>query len=129
MTPKEVILNSFKNLLENPNADQSSIEKWFSPQYCQNVDGKEIDYDGFKAHYIALREATKSIKVDIVDIVSEGGRVFTNHIVNIIKKNGEQAQLKVLALFKVENNKIMSCDELTYLLKGIDSDADLGSRK
>lgn len=128
MNPKEVVLNSFRDLLENPNASQSDLEKWFSPEYKQNVDGKQMNYDGFKNHFMELSKAAKSFKVDIVDILSEGNLVFTNHIVHVIKKSGEEVDLKVLALFKVENAKIISCDELTHLLKGNPNDADLGSR-
>jgi limonene-1,2-epoxide hydrolase len=128
MSPKELVLNAFRNVLENPNATLCDLEKYFSVEYKQSVDGKALDYSAFTEHFIALTKAVRSFNVDVRDIMSEGNRVFTHHVVHMIKNNGDEVVMKVLALFDVEDGKIIACDELTHILKGNSEDHDLGSR-
>lgn len=106
MTPKELVLNAFRNVLENPSATLCDLEKYFSVDYKQSVDGKALDYSAFTGHFIALTKVVKSFNVDVCDSMSEGNRIFTHHVVNMIKIDGEEVVMKVLALFDVEYDRL-----------------------
>lgn len=125
---KEFIKAAFVNLIENKNADEETCAKYFSKEYIQYVDGKILNYDHFVAHMKALMATIKSAKVTFKHIIAEGDKVTTIHRVNAVKHNGSQIEVQVNALFQIKDNKIILCDELTYLIQGEKSDKDLGSR-
>ncbi len=131
MSPKEMkkfIQEVFINLIENRDADEKTYAKYFSKDYIQYVDGKVLDYDHFVKHMKALADTIKSAKVTFKHIVSENDKVATIHRVNAVKHDGSQIEVQVNALFQIKNNKIILCDELTYLIQGEKSDKDLASR-
>ena len=61
-------------------------------------------------------------------MVAESDKVATIHRVNAIKHDDSHIEVQVNAFFQIKNNKIIFCDELTYLIQGEKSDRDLGSR-
>ncbi len=125
---KKFIKEVFVNLIENRNADEETFAKYFSKEYIQYVDGKVLDYDHFVAHMKALASTIKSAKVTFKHIVAENDKITTIHRVNATKHDDSQVEVQVNALFQIKDNKIILCDELTYLIKGEKSDKDLGSR-
>ncbi|MDN5088504.1 hypothetical protein [Aliarcobacter butzleri] len=125
---KELIKNLFKNVLQNQSVDIEIIKKYISEKYIQYVDGKELRFEQFVEHIKKQKEVIESIKVDFISMVEENNIVFTNHIVSIKKKDNSFVKVKVIAEFIIENEKLVKCDELTYLLNGSSEDKDLGSR-
>lgn len=127
MDKKEIIQNCFKMLFENPIYDQTIIEKYFSENYIQYVDGEVFDYKGFVKHIQKLKELTKGITIVFNHIVSEHNTVFTNHTVTIIRENDLISKVKVIATFLLEDDKIVFCDELTYHEEGDMTISNYGS--
>lgn len=126
---KQLIKNMFHDVFEDTNASEITYEKYFSKDYVQYVDGKTLNYDDFVNHMRALKSALKSAKITFKYIVGEGDKVATIHIAQGIKKNGGTVETQVNAFFQIKNNKIILCDELTRLIKGEETDKDLGSRQ
>ncbi|MCG3679893.1 hypothetical protein [Aliarcobacter butzleri] len=125
---KELIKDLFKNVLQNQSVDIEIIKKYISEKYIQYVDGKELRFEQFVEHIKKQKEVIESIKVDFISMVEENNIVFTNHIVSINKKDNSFVKVKVIAEFIIENEKLVKCDELTFLLNGSSEDKDLGSR-
>lgn len=125
---KKFIKEVFINLIVNRDADEKTYAKYFSKDYIQYVDGKILDYDHFVRHMKTLAATIKSAQVTFKHIITEGDKVATIHRVNAIKHDGSQIEVQVNALFQIKNNKIILCDELTYLIQGEKSDKDLASR-
>ena len=123
---KELIQQSFYELLENPGFDPSRFEYYFSKDYIQHVDGKTMDYAGLLEHAKTLKSRVKNIKISYEHLIVEGNKVCSVHIVDAMRDN-QPVKTKVFALFEFENNKIILCDELTYLMLGEESDRDLGA--
>lgn len=119
----------FKDVIEDLNADESIISKYFSPSYIQHVDGHTLDYKDFIQHMLAQKAILSSAKVTIDKCLTEGNTICTVHLVNAVKKNGEQVDVKVIAYFEMEDGKITLCDELTHVLKGKPEDQNIGSVK
>ncbi|MCG3696612.1 hypothetical protein L5F39_03185 [Aliarcobacter butzleri] len=125
---KELIKDLFKNVLQKQSVDIEIIKKYISEKYIQYVDGKELRFEQFVEHIKKQKEVIESIKVDFISMVEENNIVFTNHIVSINKKDNSFVKVKVIAEFIIENEKLVKCDELTFLLNGSSEDKDLGSR-
>lgn len=125
---KQLIKAAFIDLIENGNASEETCAKYFSKDYTQYVDGKTLDYTHFVAHMKVLTSTLKSAKITFKHLIAEGDKVATVHIVNAIKQDGKHIEAQVNALMQIKNNKIILCDELTYLIHGEKSDKDLGSR-
>jgi ketosteroid isomerase-like protein len=126
---KNFIKEVFANTIEDMTATEKIYEKYFSKDYIQYVDGKTLDYDDFIAHMKAQKNTLKSAKITFKYIIVEGDIVATVHKVNATKKDGAEIEAQVNALIEIKDNKIVLCDELTYLLKGANEDKDIGSRK
>jgi len=67
------------------------------------------------------------LELNFEQLFAEGNDVCSVHWVNVAKKDGSVAQLKVIAHFKLQDDKIILCDELTRLISGGEEDAKLGS--
>lgn len=124
---QKLVAESFEVLLD---ADKSvdDVRSFFAKNYTQWVDGKSLDYDGFFQHVAALKEVIASAYVEFIEFMVEGDTAADIHDVFVTKKNGEMLHVRVIAFFTFENNQITSVREMTYLLKGNESDHDLGSR-
>lgn len=126
---KNFIERVFKEVIEDLNADEKIISQYFSPHYIQYVDGHHLNYEDFVQHMVVQKSLLDSVKVCIEHCVIEGNAICTVHRVDAIKKNGEKIAIKVIAYFKVENKKIIFCDELTHLLEGDEKNQNIGSIK
>ncbi len=119
----------FKEVIENLDADEHTISQYFSPYYTQYVDGHKLNYEDFVQHMMVQKSLLTSAKVTIEHCVIEGNAICTVHKVDAIKKNGNKIAVKVIAYYEIEDDKIILCNELTYLLKGEEEDLNIGSIK
>ncbi|RAJ27237.1 nuclear transport factor 2 family protein [Pedobacter cryoconitis] len=116
----------FSEVLENPVYKEELVNKYFSQNYVQHVDGKTLHFEGFNRHMKTLKKDMPEIKINIKTLVQEGNTVFSNHIVS--KKETGDMKIQVIGEFRFEGDQICYCDELTYLISGDPKDRDLGSR-
>ncbi|MDX2164957.1 MAG: nuclear transport factor 2 family protein [Gammaproteobacteria bacterium] len=124
-----LIQEIFAHVFEKDGFDEAVCEKYFSKDYIQYVDGKKVDYAGFLDHVRALKSALHSMSFEFKHIVKEGNKIATLHIARGIKKDtGKKIEVQVNAMFEIQNNQVISCNELTHLVHGEESDQDLGSR-
>jgi len=126
---KELIRNAFKAVVENSTYAPTTIEKYFSHDYRQHVDGEELDFDNFCKHMKAQKLAIKYSLIDFQTMVEEGNIIFTNHAVKIQTNEDRHALIHVIAEFRVNDGKITYCNELTRLVSGDERERDLGSRR
>lgn len=125
---KNLVIEAFRFIVEDLNYNPSMIEKYFSKDYNQRVDGQELNFYGFCQHMKVQKEALKNISVNFKTIVQENEIVFTNHIITLRTKDERHAEIQVIAEFHIHKEKIIYCDELTHLLHGDDRERDFGSR-
>lgn len=131
MNPQEIknfLKEAFANVIEDMNATEETYANYFSKDYVQYVDGKKLTYSDFVAHMKAQKSVLKSAKITFRHMLVEGDKIATVHEVDAIKKDDSIIEAQVNALFQIKNGKIILCDELTHLIKGNESDKDLGSR-
>lgn len=122
----DIVKQALINLIESSIYSEETINSYFSPQYTQQVDGKTLCYNAFCKHIKLLKEITHKRRLTINNIISQNNTVFTNHTVEIIADN-KYSKVKVIAMFIVEDSKIISCDELTFLIEGDDKNKNIGS--
>ncbi len=126
---KRHVKQMFKDLIENPNFDETLVDKYVSEDYVQMVDGKTFYYPEFKSHLKVIKEAATPGKVQFLHIVSDKNKVATVHHVHEVKKNGEPLITEVIALFQFDkNNKMVLCRELTHIVQGNEEDKELSSK-
>ncbi len=126
---KKLIQNSLTKLIPDMNFSEKLIEKYFSQDYVQHVDGITLNYRDFVDHMKKQKSLLASAKVTIKYIIAEGNQVSTLHIVDAIKKNGESVKVQVNAFYRIKDNKIILVDELTHMINGNESDRALASSK
>ena len=125
---KAFIQRMFRDVIEQDGFDEQTVSRYFSPKYVQRVDGKTLDFHGFSDHLRALKGALTNVRVTFEQMVAEGNKVMEIHRVDADKRAGGQIATKVIALFVIEDGKVVLCDELTHLEEGAVTDKDLGSR-
>ncbi|SCC48347.1 hypothetical protein GA0116948_11097 [Chitinophaga costaii] len=128
MDYKKTIREGFALFSQKNGFKQEDVARFFHPAYQQYVDGHHLDYKGFIAHMIAQRKVVQEMEIFFKTIVQEGNIVFTNHEVFIKKIDGQPIKIQVIAEFLFEEDKVIKCEELTYLMEGSNEDRDIGSR-
>lgn len=128
MHNKDIIIQAFKEILEDGKIDNETIKKYFHKDYIQEVNGIKIDYDEFKLHLFKQRQSIENISIKFNTILSYDNIIFSNHNVHCTKKDGSFCSFKVIAEFRIKDEKIFFCDELTHLIEGKQSDTDMGQR-
>jgi ketosteroid isomerase-like protein len=124
---RALIENALASLLD-PRQDAESLDRYFAPDYVQDVDGKRLDFNGFIDHARTLKKSLHSGRATIETIIVDGMTIADIHVVDAEKTNGDTIRAKVIAFYTVRDGKIVHVDELTHLLHGTDEDRDMGSR-
>ncbi len=117
----------FKEILENPLVNEKIIEKYFSRDYIQHVDGKTLNYNDFVRHLNTLKKTIKHLSITIRSIVKENEIIFTNHLISGIAQGGKTIKGEVIAEFRLKNDQIYYCNELTYITGGDEENKNIGS--
>lgn len=127
MTETQRVVQALHAIICNPTHDDAVIRAFFSPNYQQNVDGKQLDFAGFIGHMAELKQLTERIELTILAIAGEDGNVLTHHRVMVSKSTGAHAEIEVFAHFTLQDGLIIRCEELTRLVTGAAEDRSLGS--
>ncbi|QNK63877.1 nuclear transport factor 2 family protein [Pedobacter sp. PAMC26386] len=125
---KLLLKEVFTTVLESTLYNEELINRYFSQNYIQQVDGKTLYFEGFKQHMKVLKNDMLSIQIDIQTLVQEGNIVFSNHMVSGTTKENRKGLVQVIAEFRFEGDQIAYCNELTHLVAGSPQERDLGSR-
>ncbi len=125
----QIVMEALREIVGSPEHDERRIARYFSPDYQQVVDGQLLDYPGFVEHMQCLKTLTTTMTVSLLASVCEGNTVFTHHHVRVLKRDGEQSDIEVMARFTLSAGLILHCDELTRLISGAADDQNLGSRR
>lgn len=115
------------SVIESESFDELNVERYFSPNYQQVVDGTVLNLSEFKQHLTTLKQLTNAMKVTVVAMAQHNEHVFSHHQVTIDKCSGERSMVEVIAHFQWKNNKIVRCYELSQVIKGNKSDHALAS--
>lgn len=125
---KQFVKNAVIYALENrdPKMDYS---KYVAKNFVNPIDGNTFTYDQWVAHLQHIKSIVKSMKPTFDLMVAKDNHVATIYRINIIKNDGRKLEVKDMAFFKIKNNKIVYCEELTRLIKGNEEDKNIGSTK
>ncbi|WP_349515113.1 hypothetical protein [Leuconostoc suionicum] len=126
---KRLIEDAYAEILNSLKVDK--IEKYFGTQYLQTTDGVNSTFNQFKKHIVALQKVTKKIQVtnfqeEMFDVKNQ--KIFLHYIVDVTKVDGKEGHVEVFAVFTVNDNKIIRCEELTRALDDKTLN-DLGSKQ
>lgn len=110
----------------NPHMDYS---KYVSKDFVNPIDGNVFNYKQWVTHQKHIKSLVKSMKPIFDEMVAEGDNVAAIYHIDIVKNDGSKLVVKDMALFKIKNNKIVYCEELTRLIKGNVKDKHIGSTK
>jgi hypothetical protein len=99
------------------------IADYFSPNYEQKTANEKIDYTGLVDYIKALMEDTQTIQIYLVKKRSMKAKRRSLDIFQITRKNGRISNFAVLAIFEIQNDKIILSWELTKIILG-DEKAD-----
>ena len=92
------------------------LSRYFSPGYRQRTDNKWEGLDGFAQHARRLRE------------LRNGNLYATRHRVLCTRRSGEEVDMEVYMFAEIDDSeRFIRIEEATLMLKGRESDRDLGS--
>ena len=107
----------------------AELDAWFTPDYCQEVNGERLDYPAFRQHIAALRRHLAGANIEFVATLALGERVHSTHLVRATRHDGDTLVCKVSGLTTFRGDRLCHTDEVTCLLAGSKEDADIGSRR
>ncbi|WRH13328.1 nuclear transport factor 2 family protein [Pantoea sp. JZ2] len=106
------------------------LNRHFSPGYRQRTDNEWGSLDSFAHHARKLREIISFGNIDVHDELREGNLYATRHRVLCTKRNGEEVEMEVYMFAETDDSGLfVRIEEATLMLKGLESDRDLGSTR
>lgn len=102
--------------------------KYMSVNYIEHIDGKTFNFKQWLHHMNGLKNLMKSYELTFDQIVVEGDQIATNYVVHATKKDGSKLNIRIIAIFKIKDEKMLTCDELTHVINGAPKDKEIGSR-
>lgn len=102
--------------------------KYMSKNYVEHIDGKVFNFQQWLHHMNGLKVLMKSYSLTFDEILAEDNKIAASYVVHAIKKNGSELDIRIIAIFKVKDGKLVYCDELTHLIKGNPSEKNIGSQ-
>jgi hypothetical protein len=102
--------------------------KYMSTDYVEHIDGKVFDFKQWLHHMKGLKVLMKSYTLTFDEIVAEKDQLATSYVVHAVKKDGSQLDIRIIAIFKIKDGKMIYCDELTHVIHGGSADKTIGSQ-
>ncbi|WP_230624270.1 nuclear transport factor 2 family protein, partial [Pantoea ananatis] len=88
------------------------------------------DLDSFSQHARKLREIISFGKIEVHDELRDGNLYATRHRVLCTKRNGDEVEMEVYFFAETDDSGLfVRIEEATLMLKGLESDRDLGSAR
>ncbi len=106
----------------------AAIDRYFTEDYRQVVDGRTLDRRAFERHVALLRETVATVRFTFRDVVARGDRIAEIHAIDATKRDGTRLEAEVFAFHTLEAGRIARIEEVTRLVSGPPGDRDLGSR-
>ncbi|MBY7142758.1 nuclear transport factor 2 family protein [Virgibacillus sp. NKC19-3] len=106
------------------------IPDYFSKQYIQTTDGVSTDIAEFTSHVQALKGIVNSISISpFYDVLFDDDKqtATLRYTVTANKKGGKTGEIEVIAIFELDNDKIVRCNEQSCPLNQKEEFKDLAS--
>jgi hypothetical protein len=110
------------------NMQTTDYTKYMSTDYVEHIDGKVFNFKQWLHHMNGLKGLMKSYTLTFDEIVAEKNQLAASYVVHATKKDGSKLDIRIIAIFKIKNGKMIYCDELTHVINGAPSDKNIGSR-
>lgn len=131
VTPHTTITAAINDLLFNPALPlEEAVERHFTPDYRQRTDGVWADHAGFTEHIGHLRAVVASGSIDVHEEFFAGLLTADRHTVHVVKTDGSEVSMEVYVFGEFGPcGRFSRIEETTLLLRGAETDRDLGSAR
>lgn len=112
------------------NFDFDKLPDYFHNDYYQVTDGKKINIEEFKKHLTTLKATVDKIIVSpFYDALydEELQTLTLRYTVDVTKKSGTRGLIELIAIFEIQNRKIVRCNELSHALHNVKEFKELAS--
>lgn len=124
----DTVLDEIINQQELPL--EKVLDRHFSPNYRQRTNDSWEDREGFAHHARKLREICVFARIDVLDELRHRNLYATRHRVQCTKRDGTEVVMEVYMFAETdESGRFQRIEETTLMLKGTESDRDLGNAK
>lgn len=113
-------------LNRNPDLDYG---RYVAKNFVNVVDGNTFNFEEWVAHQKHIKSITTSMRPIFKWIIAKEDEVAVLFHIHLTKSDGSQLEVKDMGFFKIKNHKIVYVEEITRLVKGDESDKNIGSMK
>jgi len=99
--------------------DIEKIPFYFKEEYYQVTDGVKTNRDEFTKHIATLKEIVDKLEISpFYDALfdEELQTLALRYTVDVAKKNGSRGQVELIAIFELDDHKIVRCNEISQPL-------------
>lgn len=102
---KQIISNMYDAILVKQ--DISKLSEYFCTDVVVNINGKQFDsLEQFQNRIQWIKQNTKSVHLEIVDIICEQNKASDYHIVDVVNLDGAGGKVMVISNIYFIDNKI-----------------------
>ncbi|MFE3765513.1 nuclear transport factor 2 family protein [Streptomyces sp. NPDC059104] len=107
-----------------------AADRHFTPDYRQRTDGEWADRSQFLDHIAHLRTLVAAAEIEVHEELHDGDRYADRHTCHITKKDGTTVSMEVYVFADIApDGRFRRIEETTLLLKGSETDRNLGSAR
>jgi hypothetical protein len=110
------------------NMKTQDYTKYISTSYIEHIDGKVFNFQQWLHHMSGIKDLMKSYTLTFDEIIAEGDQLAASYVVHATKKDGSKLDIRIIAIFKIKDGKMVYCDELTHVINGAATDKQIGSQ-
>lgn len=106
--------NVYQDILVDRRTEK--ITNYFSHKYTQTTDGLTTDINEFTNHILVLKDVVKKISISpFYDFLFDANKqtATLRYTVTVDKKDGDNGEIEVIAIFEFDEHKIIRCNEQT----------------
>jgi predicted ester cyclase len=108
---RKFLEDAFATLFD-PKSTEEQVQKFFSPKYVQDLNGKLFTFREFFDGVSGMKKQFSSFKVKFTSVVSSGNTIAEVHVVQAFKSDGSSIKFKVIALQTVDKGRIVGVEEV-----------------
>lgn len=116
--PMHYLRTAIEDLLNHqPGTVMQTMDRHFSPDFRQRVNGRWVDRAAFAAHILELRALVERATISVLDDLVNGERYAQRHVIDLLMKDGERIvqEVYVFALLDTDG-RFRRIEETTLVI-------------
>lgn len=104
---------------------ETTIRKYFSPDYAQEINGVELLLEPYIEHVVAQKKSMSMVSIDYKSHLEDGNNVFAIYFPKAVDDEGTEIIAEVIAKFVFDGDQIKNIHGQVRFISGCSQKLDM----